>query len=93
MTQDDRLFDPNRAVTIFKAEQPELYHRALDARANGDGTLTHEGRLWQVGEGWGAGGEPDSYVEMRPEWDIARAKAPSPRLAVTVLRQPDERDR
>ena len=82
-------------MTIFKAEQPELYHRAMNERANGDGMLTHKGCLWQVGEGWGAGGELGSYVEIRPEWETSqdRERPASPRPAVTVLRQPDAPDR
>lgn len=89
MSKKERMFDPNSVTTIFKVEQPELYQRAMDARANGDGTLMHEGRVWQVGEGWGAGGERDSYVEIRPEWDLGQneARPVSPTSGITVVRQ------
>jgi hypothetical protein len=55
-------FSSEHAKTVYEAEEPELYKLAEDALFNGDGTFTHGGRLWEVGEG-----KPSQYLVIRPE--------------------------
>lgn len=62
MIQDTRPFSGSDAITVRHDEQPELYERAERAFFDGDGTFTHEGRRWRVGEG-----VSDIYAVIRPE--------------------------
>lgn len=56
------MFSAEQEKTVYEEELPELYKLAEDALFNGDGTFTHGGTLWEVGEH-----KPGQYLVIRPE--------------------------
>ncbi len=55
-------FDFSQPLYILREGEPELFARAVEAVTDGNGTLTHEGKLWTVGVI-----EAEKVLELFPE--------------------------
>lgn len=55
-------FDFGQPHYILREAKPDLFARAVEAVTDGNGTLTHEGRLWTVGVI-----EAEKVLELFPE--------------------------